>query len=131
MTQVGWGVKFLGAFTALAGLAILAGSVAVESQRRGMEVALLKTLGMKRLGVVALFATEYALLGLAAGLIGAAGGGLISWLVMTEGMELDFAFRPLDYLTAALTASGLTVVAGVGASTGALRRRPSEVLRAE
>ena len=131
MTQVGWGVRFLGAFTAIAGLTILAGSIAVESQRRGQEVALLKTLGMKRAGVVSLFATEYALLGLVAGIIGATGGGFVSWVVMTEGMELTWSFRPLDYPAAAVASALLAVVAGILASAPALRRRPSEVLRAE
>jgi putative ABC transport system permease protein len=130
MTQLGWGVRFLGAFTALAGLAILAGSIAVESRRRGQEVALLKTLGMKRAGVVTLFATEYALLGLAAGVIGAAGGGFVSWVVMTKGMELTWSFRLTDYFVAAVASALLAVVAGILASTPALRRRPSEVLRA-
>ena len=86
---------------------------------------------MKRRGVAALFATEYALIGLAAGTIGAIGGGFLSWLVLTQAMEIPWSFYPQHYLGAAVLSAALAVVAGVGASSTALRRRPSDVLRAE
>ena len=61
--RIGFGVRFLGGFTALAGLAILAGAVAAGASRRGREVALSKSLGMTRAQVAALFAVESALAG--------------------------------------------------------------------
>jgi putative ABC transport system permease protein len=131
MNRLGLGIRLLGGFTLIAGFAILTTTVGVESSRRGREVALLKTLGMKRNGVAALFATEYALLGLVAGLIGALGGGLVSWLALTRGMELTWRLDAVAYLQAVFAAIVLTVVAGVAASIGALQRRPIEVLREE
>ena len=131
LSALGLAISLLGAFTLVAGFAILATTVGVESSRRGREVALLKTLGMTRRGVAALFATEYALLGLVAGLIGAAGGGLVSWIALTEGMELEWSFRPAAYLQAVSACMALTVVAGVLASLGPMRRKPIEVLRDE
>ena len=44
LRRLSWGISFLGAFTLVAGLVILAATVGVESSRRGREVALLKTL---------------------------------------------------------------------------------------
>jgi putative ABC transport system permease protein len=131
LRRVGWGISFLGAFTLAAGLVILAATVGVESSRRGREVALLKTLGMRRGGVVALFATEYALLGVVAGVIGAAGGGLVAWIALTRGMELEWKLDPAAFAIAVMTAVALAVLAGAGASAGALRRRPVEVLRSQ
>ncbi|HVR30823.1 MAG TPA: FtsX-like permease family protein [Thermoanaerobaculia bacterium] len=131
LRQVGWGISFLGAFTLVAGLVILAATVGVESSRRGREVALLKTLGMRRADVVALFATEYALLGLVAGIVGAIGGGVVSWIALTRGMDLQWRLEPAAFAIAVATAVALSVVAGAGASAGALRRRPAEVLRSE
>ena len=131
LRRVGWGISFLGAFTLAAGLVILAATVGVESSRRGREVALLKTLGMRRSEVVALFATEYALLGLTAGIIGALGGGVVAWIALTRGMELEWSFDPAAFAIAVATAVVLAVAAGAGASAGALRRRPAEVLRSE
>ena len=52
LDRIGLAVRFLGGFTVLAGIAILAGAVSAGSARRGREVALLKTLGMTRRGVV-------------------------------------------------------------------------------
>jgi putative ABC transport system permease protein len=131
LQRLSWGIAFLGAFTLVAGLVILAATVGVESSRRGREVALLKTLGMRRAGVAALFATEYALLGLVAGLIGALGGGLVAWIAITRAMELPWRTDLGSFAIAIALAVALSTVAGVGASVGALRRRPAEVLRSE
>jgi putative ABC transport system permease protein len=99
--------------------------------RRGREVALLKTLGVTRRGVAASFAVEYALLGLAAGAIGAAGGLLLAWGVVTRGFHLaaELDLSPASIAVAASAA--LTVAAGLAASVRALERRPIEVLRQE
>ena len=131
LRRLSWGISFLGAFTLVAGLVILAATVGVESSRRGREVALLKTLGMRRAGVAALFATEYALLGLTAGTIGALGGGLVAWIAITRAMELEWKNDFVAFAVAIAVAVALSVVAGAGASVGALRRRPAEVLRSE
>jgi putative ABC transport system permease protein len=131
LQRLSWGISFLGAFTLVAGLVILAATVGVESSRRGREVALLKTLGMRRAGVVALFATEYALLGLTAGVIGALGGGLVAWIAITRAMELPWRNDVASLVAAIAVAVVLSVMAGAGASVGALRRRPAEVLRSD
>ncbi len=127
--QLGLGVRLLGALTVLAGLAILGGAVAATAVRRGQEVALLKTLGMTRRQVAAGFATEYALVGLVAGVVGSAGAGAVSYLVLVHGMELEWAFDPLGHAGAVALAVVLAVVAGLAASTWALARRPVEALR--
>jgi putative ABC transport system permease protein len=61
--RLGGAVRFLGGFTVLAGIVILAGAVGATSSRRGREVALLKTLGLSRASVSGIFAAEYALIG--------------------------------------------------------------------
>jgi putative ABC transport system permease protein len=131
LNRISLGVRFLGAFTVLAGVAILAGSVAAGSVRRGREVALLKTLGVTRRGVAGGFAVEYALIGLAAGAIGAAGGVLLAWAVITRGFALPAELPPLPVAGAVLASTLLTVAAGLAASLRALERRPIEVLRDE
>jgi putative ABC transport system permease protein len=131
LRRISLGIRFLGGFTVVAGIAILAGAVSAGSARRGREVALLKTLGMTRRGVATTFAVEYALIGLVAGAIGAAGGTALAWGVVTQGFRLPWVLDAWP-LTIALVASVLlTVLAGLGASLRALQRRPIEVLRAE
>ncbi len=131
LERIGLGIRFLGGFTVLAGIAILAGAVAAGAARRGREVALLKTLGMTRRGVAAAYAVEYALVGLVAGVIGAGGGALLAWRVMTEGFEMSWRFQPAAVGAAVAGTALLTVLAGLGASWRALERRPIEVLRAD
>ncbi len=129
LSQLGLGVRLLGWLTVVAGLAILAGAVSAASLRRGAEVALLKTLGMTRRQVVAGFATEYALVGLVAGVIGSAGAGVLAWLVLTRGMEIEWTLAPLSHFGAVVGTVFLAVAAGLASSTWALGRRPVEALR--
>lgn len=131
LERIGVGIRFLGGFTVLAGIAILGGAVSAGSARRGREVALLKTLGMTRPGVAGAFAVEYALIGLVAGLIGAAGATVLAYMVVTRGFELEWAFQPWPVAVALGGAVLLAVGAGLAASLRALERRPIEVLRTE
>ncbi|HEY2295921.1 MAG TPA: FtsX-like permease family protein [Thermoanaerobaculia bacterium] len=131
LRRISLGIRFLGGFTVVAGIAILAGAVSAGSARRGREVALLKTLGMTRRGVAATFAVEYALVGLVAGLIGAIGGTVLAWGVVTRGFEIPWTFAPLNLTVALAGTILLAVVAGLAASLRALERRPIEVLRTE
>jgi putative ABC transport system permease protein len=86
---------------------------------------------MTRRGVAGTFAVEYALIGLVAATIGAAGGSLLAWGVLTRGFELRWTFQPWPVAVALLAGVVLTVAAGLAASARALRRRPIEALRAE
>ncbi len=129
--RIGLGIRLLGGFTVLAGIAILAGAVAASAARRGREVALLKTLGLTRGGVARVFAVEYSLLGLVAGAIGAVGGGVLAWVVLREGMEIPWHFQPRAFAVALVASVVLAVVAGLAASIRALRQRPVEALRSE
>ncbi|MCP3957686.1 MAG: FtsX-like permease family protein [bacterium] len=129
LRQLALGVRLLGALTVLAGVAILAGAVSAGSIRRGTEVALLKTLGMTRRQVIATFATEYALVGLVAGVIGTAGGSILAYFVLTRGMEVSWRTEPFWLIGSVVVSVLLAVAAGLAASAGALRKRPVEALR--
>jgi len=131
MERLATGVRFVGAFTVLAGIVILGGAVSAGTVRRGREIALLKTLGMTRKGVIAMLATEYALLGAVAGVIGTAGGVVLSWVVLTRGMELNWHFQLPPTALAVVASIVLTAATGIAASWTALRKRPVEVLRSE
>jgi putative ABC transport system permease protein len=129
--RLGLGVRFLGGFTAAAGLAILFGAVAAGAVRRAREVALLKTLGFTRRGVAGLFAVEHALTGGAAGVLGVFGGVVLARQIVVRQMELDWHLFPGTLVAALATAVLLTLLAGLAASARALRQRPVEALREE
>ena len=127
--RIAFGVRLLGGFTVLAGVAILAGSVAATQLERGREAALLKTLGVTRRGVGLLFATEFALSGLVAGALGGAGAFVLSWSFLERYIEveanLSLGVLPLSMLATAV----LAVLAGIAASARSLSVRPIETLR--
>lgn len=131
LDRIGVGVRFLGGFTAAAGIAILAGAIAAGAALRGREVALVKSLGMTRGGVAALFATEYALAGLLAGAIGAAGGTALAAAVLERGMDIPWRAAPAIPLVAVAGAALLAIAAGLAASLRPLAARPLDSLRAE
>ncbi len=129
LRRIGWGVRMLGLFIVGAALAVLAGTIGIESSRRGREVALLKTIGMTRIEVVGVFAAEYALIGLIAGLIGVTGGGVVAWLTVVRALDAPFQWPFGMFALAIMSGMAVTVLAGIAASTGALRKRPIEMLR--
>jgi predicted lysophospholipase L1 biosynthesis ABC-type transport system permease subunit len=69
--------------------------------------------------------------GLVAGAVGAAAGGVLAWAVVTRGMELEWRFHPVPFAVAFVGTAALATVAGLAASWRALERRPVEVLREE
>jgi putative ABC transport system permease protein len=129
LEQIGFGVRFLGAFTVLAGIAILAGAISAGAVARGRQVALYKTLGMTRAQVALVFAVEYALVGLVAGALGTVGAMALAYVVVRFGFEMTWVWVPSAYLLAAGAAVVLSVIAGLAASARALAVRPLAVLR--
>lgn len=124
------GLRVLGAFTIAAGLAILAGAVAAGHLRRSREAALLKTLGVSRRRVAALFAIEHALVGLVAGAIGAGSAVLASRLFLEHVLELapETPIGPPLFLL--IGGALLSCVAGFAASVRALASSPLRTLQA-
>jgi len=129
LERIGLGVRFLGGFTVLAGLAILAGAVAAGAALRAREVALGKALGMTRAQVALLFATESAVVGLVSGAIGALAGSALGALVLERGMEIDWRPEVATPLLALGLSAALAAGAGLAASLKPLGERPIEALR--
>lgn len=129
--RVDQAIRFLAGFAALAGLLVLAGSLASSRQQRQREGALLKTLGARRKQVLAVLFSEYLGLGLLAGLTGLALSLVSSGLLIRFVFSLEFS---PDLVTAAwiLVSLGLlTVVTGLIGSRDLLRKPPLAILRGE
>ena len=84
---------------------------------------------MTRVQVVQVFAVEYALIGLVAGVLGTAGGVALAFAITRFGFEIAWAWVPGAYLTAVAVTVVLSVGAGLAASARALAVRPLAVLR--
>jgi putative ABC transport system permease protein len=108
---------------------VLGGALAAGHRMRVYDAVVLKTLGATRARLVAAYAIEYALLGLATALFGVAAGSLAADLVVSRIMEFPFVFVPGPAATAALGAVAVTVVLGLAGTFSALGQKPAPLLR--
>ena len=128
--QITFVVRFLAGFSILAGLMILASSIASARFRRMREAVVLKTLGATRMRIVRTFSVEFSVLGLLAGSVGVVFANLLT-RVLLHRLEIGFH---IDWLATAIALVGTAILAtGTGwiASYRILGLRPLEVLREE
>ncbi|MFZ0339871.1 MAG: FtsX-like permease family protein, partial [Terracidiphilus sp.] len=123
-------VRLLAGFSILAGLTILASSIASTRFRRMQEAVVLKTLGATRMRIVRTFSVEFSVLGLLAGAVGIVFANLLTRILLRR-LEVDFQ---LDWIATAVALAGTAALAtatGWIASYRILGLRPLEVLREE
>ena len=128
--QITFVVRFLAGFSILAGLMILASSIASARFRRMREAVVLKTLGATRMRIVRTFSIEFSVLGLLAGSVGVVFANLLT-RVLLRRLEINFH---IDWLATAAALVGTAILAtatGWIASYRILGLRPLEVLREE
>jgi putative ABC transport system permease protein len=124
-------VRFISAFTILAGAIMVASSVAGSRFRRMKEVVILKTLGATRRRIAWIFSVEFLALGAVAGLMGALLASGFAALILKRLLEIDFHFNPAANGLAIAAAATVAALAGWLASFRVLNRKPLEILRDE
>lgn len=129
LSRLALGVRVLGLFTILTGLVILGGVATSTALQRGREVALLKTLGLTRFGIVRLFGLEFALVGLVSGLLGAIAAFVLSALFLERVVDTPANLPWWALLPIAFAVALASAFCGLVASAKALRSRPIESLR--
>src|SRR6266705_2015690 len=124
-------IRFMAALSILAGAVVLAGALAATRFRRIYEAMIFKAVGGTRRILAATFAVEYALLGAAAGVIGA---GLATGLAWGAGhwiLDVKWLFQPVALvwgLGATIAGTGLV---GFLSTYRILGQKPLPVLRRE
>ncbi|MBM3527748.1 MAG: ABC transporter permease [Alphaproteobacteria bacterium] len=113
----------------IAAVLVLGGALAAGHRHRVYDAVVLKTLGATRRRLIGAFALEYLLLGTATALFGVAAGSAAAWMVVTEIMNLSFAWLPGPALGAAFGALLVTVAFGLAGTFAALGHKPAAVLR--
>lgn len=129
--QVAMVVRFISAFAILAGVIILASSIAGSRMRRVREVVILKTLGATRGKVAAIFSVEFLLLGLVAGVMGSVMAVAFTNLLLTRLLDAAFQFDWAPNGVAILGSAVIAMGAGWIASFRILEQKPLEILRDE
>jgi putative ABC transport system permease protein len=122
-------VWFVGAFIALSGALILAGSIAMTKYQRIYETAVLKTLGAERKTLLIILFAEYGLMGAVAGIIGALAAVALSYAMARFVFEIEWSFAPVINLAGILVTVALVVIIGALASFDVLMRKPITTLR--
>jgi putative ABC transport system permease protein len=124
-------VRFISAFTILAGAVMLASSVAGTRFRRMREVVILKTLGATRRRIAGIFSVEFLVLGAVAGVMGSLLASGFAALILRYLMQIEFHFDAASNLAAVLVTAALATAAGWAASFPILGHKPLEILREE
>jgi len=130
VNQITLVVRLLAGFSILAGLTILASSIASTRFRRMREAVVLKTLGATRMRIVRTFSVEFSVLGLLAGMVGVVFANLLT-RVLLHKLEVGFHIEWGATVIALVGTAVLATATGWIASYRILGLRPLEVLREE
>jgi len=127
--EVGQAVRAVSAITLAAAVLVLGGAFAAGRRQRIHDAVVLKTLGATRARLIAAYALEFLLLGLATAGFGVAAGSIAAWLVLDGIMAVRFVFLPGPALGAAAAALLLTLLFGLAGTFRVLGRKAAPVLR--
>jgi len=124
-------IRTIAVFCILAGMIVMAATLATTRYRRLYESAILKALGATRGLIAGSFAVEYALLGMVAGLIGIVLASALSWAVLYFILDLPWTLQPDVLATSFALTVLLTLAIGFLSTYRILGQRPLAVLRHE
>ena len=127
--QLAWGMRSASSLAILASVLVLAGALAAGQRERIYDAVILKTLGASRAQVLSAYCLEYGLLGLVTAVFALGIGHVASYLVLTEVMDIPFAWQPGASVLAVLLAMVLTIVLGLLGTWNSLNRKPAQILR--
>ena len=124
-------VRAMAGVSMLTGCVVLAGALATTRFRRIYEAMILKAVGATRGTVAGAFVVEYALLGAAAGVIGAGLAAALAWGVGRWLLDVKWLFQPAALVWGVAATTAGTVVVGVLSTYRILGQKPLPVLRRE
>jgi len=113
----------------LAAILVLGGALAAGHRDRIYDAVVLKTLGAVRRTLIGAYVLEYLLLGTATAVFGVMAGSIAAWLVVTNVMNISFAWLLGPAAIAAFGALLVTVALGLVGTFTALGHKPATVLR--
>ena len=123
------GLRGASMLTLIAAALVLGGALAVSHRSRLYDAVVLRTLGATRRQLLATYAAEFLLIGLASVLFGLVAGSLTAGLVVSKLFDFPFLFLADRAVLAAGAALIVVVVLGLFGTVQVLGRKPMEVLR--
>lgn len=122
-------IRFMALFSVVAGIIVLGGAISASRFQRVRESVLLRTLGATRRQIRHILLTEYATLGLLAGIVGTLLGGVAGALLVTRVFDLSLSVPFSRLALAVIAVAVLAAVIGVINGGEATRRTPLAALR--
>ena len=129
--QIAFVIRFVSAFSILAGVIILASCVAATRFSRMREVAVLKTLGATRNRLAEIFSVEFIILGTVAGLAGSLLAMAYTSLLTRDLLDLDAVVEWPAIAVTVVASAAIATGTGWGSSLRILGSKPLEILRDE
>jgi putative ABC transport system permease protein len=131
VAQVDLAVRLAGAVTLAAGILVLAGAILAGHRRRVWDAVVLKVLGASRGQLWRAHLAEFAVIGLATGLVAWGLGSAAAWAVLVKVMKADWEFLPGISAATLAIALVFSLAAGFAGTWRALAVRPAPLLRME
>ena len=129
MDQVARAVQFIFLFTLMAGLTVLYAAIASTQDERLYQATIMRTLGASRRQLRHAILAEFAVLGLLAGVLAAAGASVLAYVVATRILNLPYTFSATVWLVGALAGAVGIALAGYAGTRGVLSVSPLKALR--
>lgn len=126
---LGAAVQLTALVTLVAGIAVLAGTVASTEAQRLADSVILKVLGATRVSISIAWFLEYALLGVLTGIAAAIIGSLASWALIDGFLDADFQMDFWLVLATTLAGALATALLGLAGAVRTLGFKPAPLLR--
>jgi len=126
---LGAAVQMTALVTLVAGIAVLAGTVASTEAQRLADSVILKVLGASRVAITIAWFLEYALLGFLAAIAAALIGSIASWGLITGFLDSTFELDFLLVLGVTMAGAFGTALLGLAGAVRTLGRKPAPLLR--
>ncbi len=131
LERIGMAFKGMAALMLLTGFLVLAGAISADQHRRIHDAVIFKVCGAPRRDILLAFASEFALLGLAAGLVSALTGSLAALAILKGPLNSEFSLHPWVVLLTAGAGIGITLFLGLLGTWKALGQKPAGYLRTD
>jgi len=128
---VGTAVRGTASITILAGVLVLAGTVAAGRARRIYDSVVFKVLGATRASVLKSFLLEYTVLGVSTGVIAAGVGTITAWAVVKFLMRMEWTTPYAATAVVIAACLGVTVIVGFFGTWRVLGHKAAPYLRNE
>lgn len=129
ISLLGAAVQLTALVTLVAGIAVLAGTVASTEAQRLADSVILKVLGATRVAITIAWFLEYALLGMLAAMAAAIIGSVASWALIEQLLNSDFELDFVLVLLTTMAGATATAMLGLAGAVRTLGRKPAPLLR--